>query len=412
MRYVGAFLISLLALFPSGQAQEQTKNTMQQQTKSIAQLVAELNTRVSSLEKSGPVATTTTSAPAAAAPGQFALQNIELQNGRALFKATNGSGEAQFGVGDLGWGGAWLYGKQGKMVAYLGASTTGLGRLDLMNPDGKSFVVIENQSNSEGGVVNFFNSSGTRVATTGSAIQEGGAAWYYSKDGKLVANMGASTSGEGRLALTYPNGNSLATLYAPQTGGVLDLYSASKNVVVAEIGASADGTGAAWFYDQAGTLVAQIGALQGGGNGWLFIKGRDSKDFAEYFEIADPTHLAPGSVVSASDSGAGLEPSKGAYDPTVVGVLAGAGGLHSAVAVGGSESAREMPVALAGQVYVRVCAENGAIHTGDLLVASSHRGVAMRATDRSKIIGATLGKALQPFDGANEGQIRMLVMLH
>ena len=70
-----------------------------------------------------------------------------------------------------------------------------------------------------------------------------------------------------------------------------------------------------------------------------------------------------------------------------------------------------MPIALIGQVYVRVTRENGAISVGDLRVSSSRSGVAMRGgADRA--IGTVIGKALESYDelAGKEGLIRMLVM--
>jgi len=54
----------------------------------------------------------------------------------------------------------------------------------------------------------------------------------------------------------------------------------------------------------------------------------------------------------------------------------------------------EVPMAMVGIVPTKVSTENGAIKPGDLLVTSSTPGYAMKATDRSKIAGAIIGKAL------------------
>jgi hypothetical protein len=51
-------------------------------------------------------------------------------------------------------------------------------------------------------------------------------------------------------------------------------------------------------------------------------------------------------------------------------------------------------MAMIGIVPTKVSAENGPIKRGDLLVASSTFGYAMRGTDRSKMLGAVIGKAL------------------
>jgi hypothetical protein len=78
--------------------------------------------------------------------------------------------------------------------------------------------------------------------------------------------------------------------------------------------------------------------------------------------------------------------------------------------VGGGSDPKTPPVAIAGQVYVRITTESGPIRVGDLLVSSSTPGVAMRAADPARASGATLGKALQSFSSPGEGSIRMLVL--
>ena len=74
------------------------------------------------------------------------------------------------------------------------------------------------------------------------------------------------------------------------------------------------------------------------------------------------------------------------------------------------DGSTDLPVAVAGQVYVRVNTESGPIAVGDLLVSSSVPGVAMRGVDSSRLTGTVVGKALQPYAGENESLIRMLVL--
>jgi hypothetical protein len=54
------------------------------------------------------------------------------------------------------------------------------------------------------------------------------------------------------------------------------------------------------------------------------------------------------------------------------------------------------PLAVVGIVPCKVTAENGAIARGDLLVTSSRPGYAMKGTDRRRMLGAVVGKALRP----------------
>lgn len=70
----------------------------------------------------------------------------------------------------------------------------------------------------------------------------------------------------------------------------------------------------------------------------------------------------------------------------------------------------EVPLAVVGIVPCKVKAENGSIVPGDLLVTSSTPGHAMKGTDRGKMLGAVVGKALEPLpQGA--GVIQVLVTL-
>ena len=97
-----------------------------------------------------------------------------------------------------------------------------------------------------------------------------------------------------------------------------------------------------------------------------------------------------------------------------VGVISGAGELQPGTVMGSREDgSNDLPLAVSGQVYGRVCLEGGAIEPGDLLVASSQPGVAMRAADAGRAAGAVVGKALEAFDSGKEkeGLVRMMVML-
>jgi hypothetical protein len=74
------------------------------------------------------------------------------------------------------------------------------------------------------------------------------------------------------------------------------------------------------------------------------------------------------------------------------------------------KSTDELPMAMIGIVPVKVSAENGAILPGDPLVASSTAGYAMKGTDREKMIGAIIGKAMGHLE-RGEGKIQVLVTL-
>jgi hypothetical protein len=70
----------------------------------------------------------------------------------------------------------------------------------------------------------------------------------------------------------------------------------------------------------------------------------------------------------------------------------------------------ELPLAVVGIVPCKVTAINGPIHVGDLLVSSSLPGYAMKGTNRSRMLGAVVGKAMEPLP-KGKGVIQVLVTL-
>ena len=159
---------------------------------------------------------------------------------------------------------------------------------------------------------------------------------------------------------------------------------------VAYIGKATDsiGGGYARFYDKNEDAVAYIGVEGDGTGGLISLNGRLERDVAEVFEIIEDVDVPPGTVVSILPSAVKLAPSNGAYDRRVIGVVSGAGGLRPGIAIGGDPNGpAARAVAIAGQVYVRVNLEGGHVQPGDLIVPSSAPGVAMRATDRTRVAG-------------------------
>jgi hypothetical protein len=74
------------------------------------------------------------------------------------------------------------------------------------------------------------------------------------------------------------------------------------------------------------------------------------------------------------------------------------------------DSTTEVPMAMVGVVPTKVSAENGSIKIGDLLVTSSTPGHAMKGTDRTRLIGAIVGKAMGNLESGT-GVIEVLVSL-
>ncbi|MCC7011146.1 MAG: VCBS repeat-containing protein [Planctomycetes bacterium] len=134
-------------------------------------------------------------------------------------------------------------------------------------------------------------------------------------------------------------------------------------------------------------------------------------DLAEPFESAE-RHIEAGLVVSIDPEHEGqVRVASAAYDTTVVGVVSGAGGVHTGMTMS-QEGLLDMgaPIALVGRVYVWCDASHGEIRPGDLLTSSSTAGHAMKAADRARATGAILGKALTTLS-EGRGLVLMVVTL-
>ncbi len=129
-------------------------------------------------------------------------------------------------------------------------------------------------------------------------------------------------------------------------------------------------------------------------------------DFAEMLPAHDG--LEPGDVLVIGIDGKLLRSTQ-ANDENVVGVYSTAPGFCGGRPVNG-ETPGKIPLAIVGIVPVKVSAENGAIRPGNLLVASTRAGHAMRANP-NPATGTTIGKALEKFDGPATGTIKVLVNL-
>lgn len=134
-------------------------------------------------------------------------------------------------------------------------------------------------------------------------------------------------------------------------------------------------------------------------------------DFAEEFDIAEAEleTAVPGMVMSLDAQGE-LVPATQAYDNKVAGVIAGAGNFKPGIVMDKKGGENRKPVAMMGKVYCYADASNGAIEAGDMLTTSHRKGYAMKATDREKAFGATIGKALGSLPSGT-GLIPVLVTL-
>ncbi len=134
-------------------------------------------------------------------------------------------------------------------------------------------------------------------------------------------------------------------------------------------------------------------------------------DYAEAVNASGPKKsYEPGDVLVLTEGNDDeVQKSTGPYSTLVAGIFATKPGV-----IGRRESlpkdAQELPMAMVGIVPTKVTTENGPIRKGDLLVTSSAAGYAMKGTDRSRMLGAVIGKSMGSLDEGT-GMIEVLVTL-
>lgn len=171
-----------------------------------------------------------------------------------------------------------------------------------------------------------------------------------------------------------------------------------------------------------GTLTGSSGgAVNVGANGFTFSDSSNQTtawtgvlcggDYAEAVDAAgDRKSYQPGDVlVLSTGKESDVEKSAQPYSTMVAGIFATKPGV-----IGKRQSmthdTSDIPMAMVGIVPTKVSAENGPIRKGDLLVTSSTPGYAMKGTDRDRMLGAVIGKALGPLNSGS-GTIEVLVTL-
>lgn len=136
-------------------------------------------------------------------------------------------------------------------------------------------------------------------------------------------------------------------------------------------------------------------------------------DYAETVDVAGSrSSYEPGDVMAlGKDSGSDVTKSSESYSTMVAGIYSTKPGVVGRrQTTDPKTSTTEIPMAMVGIVPTKVSAENGPIQRGDLLVSSSTPGYAMKGTDRSRMLGAVLGKAMGNLDSGT-GVIEVLVTL-
>lgn len=218
----------------------------------------------------------------------------------------------------------------------------------------------------------------------------------------FISNRSAGWSG-GFNFYDYTNNGILNSLVTMQGGGNVGIGTtnpAAKLDVNGSINLS--GTGASITFPGSGGTqsVAWTGTLCGG-------------DYAESVAVAgDRKNYEPGDVlVIGAETGSDVLKSSEPYSTLVVGVYSTKPGVLGRRQTSDAKaSVTEVPMAMVGIVPIKASAENGPIKRGDFLVSSSTQGYAMKGTDRAKMFGAVIGKALGDLEFGT-GVIEVVVTL-
>jgi len=194
------------------------------------------------------------------------------------------------------------------------------------------------------------------------------------------------------------NGSIPVTFSASGAVGIGTTTPGAKLEVSGSMKLTAGSGGSITFQDGSVQTVAYTGVTCGG-------------DYAESVDVTgNRTNYEPGDVLVIDPNIPGkFLKSADPYSTSVSGIYStkpGTVGRRQTTA----KNPDEVPMAVVGIVPAKVSAENGAIHPGDLLVSSSKVGYGMKGTDRSRLVGAVIGKAMGSLENGT-GVIEVLVTL-
>lgn len=262
--------------------------------------------------------------------------------------------------------------------------------------------------------------SGDATGTTGNAIGVVGQTFSDQGIGVLGNRPNASASGFGgggvrgvtsadNFVFTYGT----AGVATAATGGAVGIFGQtySPNGTAGLFANVAGGNILEGGFGQPETTVFRVD-----GTGRVFADGGfqpNGADFAESMSVTgDRAKYAAGDLLVIDPTASRrVALAQQPYSTLVAGIYSTKPGmLGTTRTVDETAPLNEIPLAVVGIVPCKATAENGPIRVGDLLVTSSTAGHAMKGTDRSKMLGAVVGKALEPLlEG--KGVIQVLVTL-
>jgi len=424
----GYFMTSATSSSPTLHAKSSANNAAlkaEAGTGPAAELVGQVNV-------SGTVQMTGLALPSGASPG-YVLTSDGSGAGswqdRGLFmpySRTISSASTAFSVTNNGGGGGGYFeaiSPSSSNAALRAVSNSSVGAFSAQSTGNGSGVTCDVSGTGSGGYFRIMNPS------------NGSPGLYTSTDGSGHAVVGLNTGTGSAGYFEIANSSNYRTaLYGATNGsgeGVMGIatgtgkagYFGTFNPANTEsaLYAATNGTGTALRVNHTGAS-GDIAVFQsGGGNqaridktGKGFFNGgtqTGGADVAEAFEVeGERAAYSPGDVLVISQSSdSRVEKCSAPYSTAVIGVYAARPGVLLTQRDIDDDLSDTVSVGVIGVIPTRVSGENGPIRRGDLLVTSSVPGHAMRGTDRGRMLGAIIGKALQNFEGPGTGVINVLV---
>jgi hypothetical protein len=286
------------------------------------------------------------------------------------------------------------------------------------------FGVFGENTASSGNAIGTFGVSTT--STTGTGVW--GEAEATTGDAVGVYGKSFSTTGTGIFGYANATSGDAVGVYGRSDSilgtGAWGNSTATSGVTFGVYGSVASASGTAGVFDNAaaGDLllgrqgITHLNVFRVDSTGKGFFNGgtqTGGADFAESVEVLGKVaQYEAGDVMAIDPAGKRrLALTNESYSTRVAGIYSTKPGvLASPHGMDDPKFAGEIPLALVGIVPCKVSAENGPIKAGDLLVSASIPGYAMKGTDRTKMAGAVVGKALDNLDSGT-GVIQVLVSL-
>lgn len=215
-----------------------------------------------------------------------------------------------------------------------------------------------------------------------------------------LARFSESSGGNGiDIGYYYDPGTAYGWIQSEFTGGTAAYYALNLNPLGGDVGIGTTSPSAKLEVDggikltsgSGGSITFPDGTVQSTAYTGVACGG----DFAESVDVTgNPKTFTPGDVLVADPDHPGdFLKSSTPYSTAVLGVYSTKPGFVGR-RMKGPKGPNEVPMAMVGIVPTKVTAMNGPIHVGDLLVTSSIPGYAMKGTNRSRMLGAIIGKAL------------------